>query len=87
MAIKDMRLVSVLGAGALIACVSPVSGEAWACSASGLLNSHYTGGGTALIHLQGFNSGCNYPVTKSADGNVAMGTTANGTAFQCVKKS
>jgi len=26
-------------------------------------------------------------VTKSADGNVATGTTANGTDFQCVQKS
>jgi hypothetical protein len=51
------------------------------------VNSRYTGGDTALIHLQGFSSGGNYPVTKSADGNVATGTTANGTAFQCVKKS
>jgi hypothetical protein len=71
----------------LCACASPGAGASWACSASGLVNSRYTGGDTALIHLQGFSSGGNYPVTKSADGNVATGTTANGTAFQCVKKS
>lgn len=71
----------------LSACASPGAGASWACSASGLVNSRYTGGDTALIHLQGFSSGGNYPVTKSADGNVATGTTANGTAFQCVKKS
>jgi len=74
-------------ASALGACASTGVGSAWACSASGLVNSHYTGGDTALIHLQGFSSGGNYPVTKSADGNVATGTTANGTDFQCVQKS
>lgn len=74
-------------AATLGACASTGVGGAWACSSSGLVNSHYTGGDTALIHLQGFSSGGNYPVTKSADGNVATGTTANGTAFQCVKKS
>ena len=74
-------------AAALGACASTGVSSAWACSASGLVNSHYTGGDTALIHLQGFSSGGNYPVTKSADGNVATGTTANGTAFQCAKKS
>jgi hypothetical protein len=73
-------------AAALGACASTGVGDAWACSASGLVNSHYIGGGTALIHLQGFSSGGNYPVTKSADGNVAKGTTGNGTEFQCVKK-
>jgi len=71
----------------LSACASPGASASWACSASGLVNSHYTGGDTALIHLQGFSSGGNYAVTKSADGNRATGTTANGTAFQCVKKS
>lgn len=71
----------------LSACAAPGSGQPWECTASGLVNSHYTGGDSALIHLQGFSSGGNYAVTKSADGNVATGTTANGTAFQCVKKS
>lgn len=70
----------------LSACTSPGVSPSWVCSASGLVNSHYTGGSTALIHLQGFSSGGNYPVTKSADGSVATGTTANGTAFQCVKE-
>ena len=84
---KSMWLVSVLAVGLLSACASPGSGSSWGCTASGLVNSHYTGGDSALIHLQGFSSGGNYAVTKSADGNVATGTTANGTAFQCVKKS
>ena len=71
----------------LSACASPGGGASWACSASGLMNSYYTGGSTALIHLQGFSAGGNYPVTKNADGNMATGTTGNGTAFQCVKKT
>ena len=83
---KSFWLVGVITAGALSACASPGESAAWVCSASGLVNSHYTGGSTALIHLQGFSSGGNYPVTKSADGNVATGTTGNGTAFQCVKE-
>lgn len=75
-------LLATLGA-----CASPGGTSTWTCSAPGLQNAHYTGGNTAQIHLQGFSSGGSYQVTKSADGNVATGTTANGTAFQCVKKS
>ncbi len=75
-------LLATLGA-----CVSTGAGGAWTCSAPGLQNAHYTGGDTALIHLQGYSSGNNYRVTKSADGKMVTGTTGNGTAFQCMAKS
>jgi len=50
-----------------------------------LVNAHYTGSGTAMIHLQGFSSGGSYTVTKNAQGTEATGTTANGTPFTCIK--
>jgi hypothetical protein len=67
------------------ACASSSEVGTWKCSANGLVNSHYAGGDTAMIQLQGFSSGGQYMATKSVDGSTATGTTANGTAFNCVK--
>jgi hypothetical protein len=44
-------------------------------------NGQRHGGSTATIHLQGFSTGGTYAVTKK--GNVATGTTANGTKCTC----
>ena len=67
---------------ALALCNSNASSQgSWTCSAPGLQNSSYSGGDTAYIHLAGFNSGNNYPVTKK--GKVASGVTKNGTRFTC----
>ncbi len=57
---------------------------AWACSAPGMISGSYDGGSSAYIHLQGFNSGGNYSVSRN--GTTAKGTTANGTPFTCREK-
>lgn len=55
--------------------------QKWTCTAPALKNSGYEGGSTAYIHLEGFKRGGRYAVSRK--GNVATGTTANGTAFTC----
>jgi hypothetical protein len=70
---------------AISGCASTGDGAIWECSAQGLVNSHYTGSDSAMIHLQGFSSGGNYKVSKNAQGTEATGTTGNGTPFKCVK--
>lgn len=74
-----------LTAIAISGCATTGDGASWKCSAQGLVNAHYTGSGTAMIHLQGFSSGGSYTVTKNAQGTEATGTTANGTPFTCIK--
>jgi hypothetical protein len=76
-----MRFVGLFGLlVAAMALTSPAS-AAWKCSAPGLVSGSYDGGASAYIHLKGFPSGGTYPVTKK--GNVATGTTKNGTKFTC----
>jgi hypothetical protein len=68
-------------------CLVPIAGAqagGWVCSAPGLADGSYDGGSTAYIHLRGFTSGDNYPVTKR--GKVATGVTLNGTHFTCREK-
>lgn len=48
-----------------------------------MVNGSYDGGNSAYIHLEGFSSGGNYPVTLNSSRTVATGTTANGTKFTC----
>lgn len=81
---KELSLV-VLAAVAISGCATTGDSANWKCSAQGLVNSHYTGSDSAMIHLQGFSSGGSYKVTKNAQGSEASGTTANGTPFKCVK--
>jgi len=69
----------------LVGCNSNPSSPAWRCEASGIVNSHYTGGEFAMIHLSGFSSGGQYKVQLNADKTAASGTTANGTPFTCFK--
>ena len=55
---------------------------AWTCSAQNLVNSRYSGGSSAYIHLKGYGSGGRYRVTKQNDSRVT-GTTKDGTPFTC----
>jgi hypothetical protein len=48
-----------------------------------MISGAYDGGSQAYIHLEGFSSGGQYPVTRNAAGTTATGTTANGTRFTC----
>ncbi len=75
----------ILAIATVSACATTGDGASWKCSAQGLINSHYTGLDSAMIHLQGFSSGGSYTVAKNAQGTEATGTTANGTPFKCVK--
>jgi len=75
----------ILAIAAVSGCATTGDGASWKCSAQGLVNSHYTGSDSAMIHLQGFTSGGSYKVTKNSQGTEATGTTANGTPFKCVK--
>ncbi len=59
----------------------PSSAESWACSAPGIVSGSYGGGGSAYIHLTGYSTGNDYPVTRQ--GNVASGVTKDGTHFTC----
>lgn len=54
----------------------------WACTAPNLINSRYSGGSSAYIHLKGYGSGGRYRVTKETDSRVT-GTTKDGTPFTC----
>ncbi len=80
---KSIPVVAGAAAAALAASTLDVAGQAkaWTCNAPGLLNSSYSGGDTAYIHLSGFQTGGVYKVAKK--GNVATGKTANGTTFTC----
>lgn len=73
--------VALLASFLVLITIPAESQGAWKCSAPGLVSGSYDGGATAYIHLQGFPSGGSYAVTKN--GNVASGTTANGTRFTC----
>ena len=69
----------------LAGCASTGEGSKWACSAQGLVNSNYSGGGYAMVQLQGFASGGSYKVAKNSAATEAKGVTANGTPFLCKK--
>lgn len=66
-------------------CATTNTGAKWECSAPSMINSFYTGGSYAMIHLSEFATGGSYKVKLNEQGNTATGTTANGTAFRCVK--
>ena len=83
---RTMKISMVILAIATVSgCATTGDGASWKCLAQGLINSHYTGSESAMIHLQGFSSGGSYKVAKNAQGTEATGTTANGTPFKCVK--
>jgi hypothetical protein len=75
----------ILTMAAISGCATTGDGATWKCSSQGLVNSHYTGSDSAIIHLQGYPSGGSYKVTKNAQGTEASGVTGNGTPFTCVK--
>ena len=56
----------------------------WTCSAKGLVDYKFDGGGCATIHLKPYPYGNCYDV--SIKGNVATGVTSDGTPFTCRKK-
>ncbi|MBX9647841.1 MAG: hypothetical protein K2X57_12380 [Xanthobacteraceae bacterium] len=68
----------------LVLLTSNAKAEGWACSAPGIVEGSYDGGGMAYIHLQGFPDGKPYAVVKK--GKTATGTTSNGTKFVCAQK-
>ena len=74
--LKTIQLVA-----GIVMIASGANAETWKCSANGLVNGSYDGGGTAYVHLSGFPSGGHYPVNKK--GKTASGVTANGTPFTC----
>ncbi len=85
---KTALLSSAVAAFALVGCASnPSDGKKWACGAPGLISAYYSGGNTASVHLQGFQTGGTYAVTKNAAGTEATGKTANGTTFVCKQSS
>lgn len=57
---------------------------AWRCSARGIVDYSYDGGGSATIHLKGYSSGNSYPVNKK--GRRATGVMTNGTPFTCTEQ-
>lgn len=77
---RSLLVLSSTFFGALFA-FSPAEAAKWTCSAPGLRNSSYSGGETAYVHLEGYNRGGHYKVTRN--GNTATGQTANGTTFVC----
>lgn len=76
-----MRFVGLFGLLVAATVLASPALAAWKCSAPGLVSGSYDGGSSAYIHLKGFQSGGTYPVSKK--GNVATGTTKNGTKFTC----
>ena len=82
---NEVRFASICSLLILSACATTGEGGDWKCSAKGLVNSYYTGGYKAMIHLEGYSSGGSYEVIKNAAGTEATGTTANGTPFKCVR--
>lgn len=81
-----LRYAMPIIALALVACATSNDSERWTCMADGMVNSHYSGGDTAMIHLKSYSSGGHYRVTRSGDGTVANGVSADGTGFQCKKR-
>jgi hypothetical protein len=63
-----------------------VDTSGWSCSARGMVMGRYGGGDDAYIQLSGFARGGDYPVKLNQQGNVATGTTGNGTPFTCTKR-
>lgn len=57
---------------------------AWTCTADNLVDSRYSGGSSAYIHLKGYGSGGRYRVTRQSDGT-ATGKTKDGTPFTCTR--
>lgn len=83
---KSLSIMAVVVLSALVVgCAATPGAGSWQCAANGLVNAHYTGGASAMIHLQGFSSGGQYPVKMNEQGTEASGTTANGTPFVCKK--
>lgn len=77
---RTLRVIA--GALATLVVLSSAADAAqWTCSAPGLRNFNYSGGDTAYIHLNGYNRGGHYKVTRT--GNTAKGETADGTTFTC----
>jgi hypothetical protein len=80
-----MRMSAILLAAIIcVAASTAQAGAGWSCSAKGLLDYSFDGGGCATIHLTGYAYGNCYPVTVK--GNVASGVTSDGTPFKCRKK-
>ncbi|MEP9352006.1 hypothetical protein ABLE93_00255 [Xanthobacter sp. KR7-65] len=76
-------IIASLGAAVSTSAAWAQTKKSWKCSAPSMVNSSYDGGSSAYIHLEGFSSGGNYPVTLNSSRTVANGTTANGTKFTC----
>jgi hypothetical protein len=77
-----MKTTKILfAAAAMLAISSSAHAGSWSCSAKNMVTGRYDGGATAYIHLSGFNTGSNYPVSKS--GSKVSGVTKNGTPFTC----
>ena len=49
--------LAVLAIAIVSGCATTGDGASWKCSAQGLVNGYYTGGDSAMIHLQGYSSG------------------------------
>jgi hypothetical protein len=74
-------IVSAIACSASVLAFAQKKSKSWKSSAPGMVSGSYEGGDSAYIHLSGFRHGGSYAVTKR--GNVASGTTANGTKFTC----
>lgn len=77
-----IRVLIVLTSALTICTTQAEAG--WTCTARGLVDYSFDGGGCATIHLSGYSYGDCYPV--SIKGNTAIGKTGNGTPFTCRKK-
>lgn len=83
---KKTSLISALLFVLLLSgCATTKDGATWKCTANGLVDSMYSGGDYAYIHLQGFSKGGDYKVQLNNQKTVATGTTANGTPFTCTR--
>ena len=80
-----LKTISAAVFSAVVIALTPGGAHAaWTCTAKGLVSATYDGGTSAYVHLEGFNRGNSYAVTKN--GKVATGTTKNGTKFTCRQK-
>ena len=60
---------------------APTVPKKWKCKADNLVSGNYSGGKYAFIHLSPYHYGGSYAAT--VNGDVATGTTKDGTPFEC----
>lgn len=80
-----IALVPLVAGGTLPEAAAQGS-QKWVCDARLIASHDYNGGDRATIRLAPYPQGGSYAVKKNEAGNVATGSTADGTAFTCTLK-